>query len=63
MKLIAAMFFAVMALMSTWVAAWLAIDVHHAWKVTTTISAFLFAIGALGMFMNYLCDKDTYDGP
>jgi hypothetical protein len=58
MKLIAAAFCTAMALLMTWVACWLAIDETHAWKVTTTLSAFIFAFVALASVISWFVEND-----
>lgn len=60
MKLIIAAFFAAMALVFTWEACYLALGAEHAWKVVSTISAFLFGFGAIAMFCNWVVDGDDF---
>lgn len=56
--IIGAIFCTVMALMFTWEACYLAIGAEHAWKVVSTISAFLFAFGAVMLFIGWFTEND-----
>jgi hypothetical protein len=57
-KLIAAAFSTVMALLFTWVAAWLAVDEVHAWKVVSVLSAFVFAFVAVMTVVSWVVDGE-----